>query len=60
MVLVDCSVKFIIYIVDLVVLFVLLFFLDEFFRRKRFKLEDMDSVEFKRRRYMDEEYEVEF
>lgn len=33
---------------------------NEFSRRKRSKSEDMDSVESKRRRYMDEEYEAEF
>lgn len=38
----------------------LLFFSDEFSRRKRSKSEDMDSVQSKRRRYMEEEYEAEF
>nr|XP_012788855.1 unnamed protein product [Sorex araneus] len=32
----------------------------EFSRRKRSKSEDMDNVQSKRRRYMDEEYEAEF
>ncbi|XP_024589132.1 activating transcription factor 7-interacting protein 1 isoform X1 [Neophocaena asiaeorientalis asiaeorientalis] len=32
----------------------------EFFRRKRSKSEDMDNVQSKRRRYMEEEYEAEF
>lgn len=38
----------------------LLFFSDEFSRRKRSKSEDMDNVQSKRRRYMEEEYEAEF
>ncbi|XP_075838596.1 activating transcription factor 7-interacting protein 1 isoform X3 [Microtus pennsylvanicus] len=33
---------------------------NEFSRRKRSKSEDMDSVQSKRRRYMEEEYEAEF
>lgn len=60
MVLADCSVKPITYTADSAVLLALLFFSDEFSRRKRSKSEDMDSVESKRRRYMDEEYEAEF
>lgn len=46
--------------VDSAVLVALLFFSDEFSRRKRSKSEDMDSVQSKRRRYMEEEYEAEF
>lgn len=37
-----------------------MFFSDEFSRRKRSKSEDMDNVQSKRRRYMEEEYEAEF
>ncbi|XP_065797063.1 activating transcription factor 7-interacting protein 1 isoform X4 [Muntiacus reevesi] len=32
----------------------------EFFRRKRSKSEDMDNIQSKRRRYLEEEYEAEF
>ena len=36
------------------------FFSGEFFRRKRSKSEDMDNIQPKRRRYLEEEYEAEF
>lgn len=36
------------------------FFSGEFFRRKRSKSEDMDNIQSKRRRYLEEEYEAEF
>lgn len=38
----------------------LFLFSDEFSRRKRSKSEDMDNVQSKRRRYIEEEYEAEF
>ena len=36
------------------------FFSGEFFRSKRSKSEDMDNIQSKRRRYLEEEYEAEF
>lgn len=38
----------------------MIFVSDDFSRRKRSKSEDMDNVQSKRRRYMEEEYEAEF
>lgn len=39
---------------------IMIFVSDDFSRRKRSKSEDMDNVQSKRRRYMEEEYEAEF